>query len=652
MSPEQTIPGLFERLFLRWQERYLRRVVWLTLLLTWPIVGLGAFYLWLNAPLSASHIGRAGLVFLVMSLVAMALLSGYAAFTTRTARAVLAGKQAASPQAWQEMATLSRRFVVVCLLANLLVVDLPSLVSILWFRDVGGADLGHWIVAALLVTVNWTVLVALLLDRALTPWQSVLVLPGVNLPEFGLSWKARLHSVLLTSVVSTLVLLGGTAYRGMLEAGAADQAWLVWVGAGGLMVLLTWGGGALLVEALRYPLRVVKQALEQGLDADQAFELSAYGSGELSGLVLGLHALLERIRAVRRGAERKVQASMAEAERRQARLQLINRIGRLALLPQDLEAFLGQAVRMLAGSYHHAAFFWLAEDGRTLTLEAAAMANQPSPLEQMEMVEVDRRSVVGMAVYLGRTFLENDIRQERSLQSKITLPTSEAELAVPIRVGGRVVAALDLQSERAREFHEEDLEALEAVAAQIALVIQNQRLEAEYRGALRQVASLTARSVRQAWESRVRRHRRGYRYTPAGVAPVEKLPGTTEAGQRTNVLDIPIALRGQKIGVISLARRDDLPWSEAERTLAVEIAEQVALALENARLLADAQQRAAQEQLIGELTTRFSRTLEPEVLLQEAVSELKRLPNVSEVSVFIQPPEAGDGSGRQASSRE
>ena len=122
MSPEQTIPGFFERLFLRWQERYLRRVVWLTLLLTWPIVGLGAFYLWLNATLTVPQISLAGPVFLVMSLVAMALLSGYAAFTTRTARAVLAGKQAASPQAWQEMATLSRRFVVVCLLANLLVV--------------------------------------------------------------------------------------------------------------------------------------------------------------------------------------------------------------------------------------------------------------------------------------------------------------------------------------------------------------------------------------------------------------------------------------------------------------------------------------------------------------------------------------------------
>jgi len=53
------------------------------------------------------------------------------------------------------------------------------------------------------------------------------------------------------------------------------------------------------------------------------------------------------------------------------------------------------------------------------------------------------------------------------------------------------------------------------------------------------------------------------------------------------------------------------------------------------RLLEDAQQRARQEQTIGELSTRFSQSLDIDSLLQTAARELGQLPDVSEVSVFI-----------------
>jgi hypothetical protein len=39
------------------------------------------------------------------------------------------------------------------------------------------------------------------------------------------------------------------------------------------------------------------------------------------------------------------------------------------------------------------------------------------------------------------------------------------------------------------------------------------------------------------------------------------------------------------------------------------------------------------------LTTRLSRSLDQDTLLQTAIRELHQLPNVSEVSVFLSPPE-------------
>ncbi len=59
-------------------------------------------------------------------------------------------------------------------------------------------------------------------------------------------------------------------------------------------------------------------------------------------------------------------------------------------------------------------------------------------------------------------------------------------------------------------------------------------------------------------------------------------------------LNIPINLRGQRIGNLVLQRKSGNDWGQADRSLAAEVANQVGLALENARLLEDTQERASQ----------------------------------------------------------
>jgi hypothetical protein len=80
--------------------------------------------------------------------------------------------------------------------------------------------------------------------------------------------------------------------------------------------------------------------------------------------------------------------------------------------------------------------------------------------------------------------------------------------------------------------------------------------------------------------------------------------------------------------------------------LAKEISDQIGLALENARLLDDAQQRANREQIISNLSSTFGRYSDPDSLLQAAVRVLHQLPNISEVSVIVSPPEKPSVSER------
>jgi GAF domain-containing protein len=112
-----------------------------------------------------------------------------------------------------------------------------------------------------------------------------------------------------------------------------------------------------------------------------------------------------------------------------------------------------------------------------------------------------------------------------------------------------------------------------------------------------------------------------------------------------NRLNIPITLRGQLIGNITFTRKSNTNWTEADRALAIEIAHQVSLALENARLLEEAQRRAAQEQSLNELTAQLSRSLDVDTLLQTALRELHQLPDVIETSVYVSTHTPSSGSG-------
>jgi GAF domain-containing protein len=145
-----------------------------------------------------------------------------------------------------------------------------------------------------------------------------------------------------------------------------------------------------------------------------------------------------------------------------------------------------------------------------------------------------------------------------------------------------------------------------------------------------------------------------YRYTGIGVEPVsstkrselaslkawgEQKP-VPEQGENGRRMLVPIRLRGHKIGSLVLRRDSEAaPWSSEENALVEDLSEQIGLALENARLMDETQRRAAREQALSQMTTRFSRFLDTDTVLQTAVRELGQLLEVDEVSVYVGDPE-------------
>ncbi len=300
--------------------------------------------------------------------------------------------------------------------------------------------------------------------------------------------------------------------------------------------------------------------------------------------------------------------------------------------------------------------------------------------------------MIGWVARHGETLLANDVSQEpRYIAPYLT--ETRAELDVPLKYYGKVVGVLTLQSQHRDAFTPLDVMAMEALAGHIAAAIVNARLfEAERRARQRQEALyriaqivnstldtstilglLTDEAIRFTGATRgsvlipdpekgwfERRSLRGY--TPEEVARAIAYPLPLGQGinsrafrerriiyvpdvrddpdyyplipETCSELVVPI-LRGETVlGNLDLQS----PRVDAFRDVDLEflraLADQVAIALENARLYEAERQRAQQQEILARIT-RALNTLEVREAFPVLVDGLRALTRCERVSVAL-----------------
>lgn len=122
-------------------------------------------------------------------------------------------------------------------------------------------------------------------------------------------------------------------------------------------------------------------------------------------------------------------------------------------------------------------------------------------------------------------------------------------------------------------------------------------------------------------------------------------PGVNPAEPAQTALQVPIALRGQSIGTLTLQDvAGERNWTEDEKALIAAVTEQLALTVENLRLFENTQQRAVREQLTREITDKMRAAPDVDSIIQTGLSELARTLGVSRTYVKLTPDR--DQSGR------
>jgi len=252
---------------------------------------------------------------------------------------------------------------------------------------------------------------------------------------------------------------------------------------------------------------------------------------------------------------------------------------------------------------------------------------------------------VGGAVRVGDPSLVGQVAASGEA-GRVLSGAAVAEIALPLLARGLPLGVLHIRPADSSVALPADTELLQLVADQLASAIETARSFGQARDALEQLQAVSGQAMHSAWKEQLRESTAAYEYTPAGIRTAPLGAGTADPRS----LRVPLELRGRRIGTIALTRRTAEGWTDSDRDLAEKTAAQVALALENVRLLQDTRERALQEQRLSEFSARLNQSVDLDTLLQTAVRELATLPEVADASIYLNP--AAPVVGQQPTSQD
>ncbi|MBN1642424.1 MAG: GAF domain-containing protein [Anaerolineae bacterium] len=336
---------------------------------------------------------------------------------------------------------------------------------------------------------------------------------------------------------------------------------------------------------------------------------------------------LERLNAERDVLGERLRGAEAETARAAQDLDAAVEMSRLAALDAELGSVLQGMALVIGRRLDAFAALYQIEEGEgehwlRLAATSADRADLAPPWS--ERVAVSERSALGRCVLERASRRISDVRGDGAALDHV-LPDARSEAVVPLIARSKLLGVLDVQSSDIGAFGEGDVALLEVLANQVASAVAYAEVVCKAQGAFQELAQLQQRYVREAWSRFAPQlAAAGYRFEQGAVSPLGHHPlpevrravsaGRTVVQEDDHAVVAPIALRGEVIGALGL--RDpggERQWTEEDLALVDSVARQMAVIIDNARLVQETQRSLAE---ITELNRRYVREAWNEYLPQ------------------------------------
>ncbi len=327
--------------------------------------------------------------------------------------------------------------------------------------------------------------------------------------------------------------------------------------------------------------------------------------------------------------EERVNTRTAELNTQTSQLLAISEISEAIALVQNLEALLPQITSLTSErfDFYHVGIFLLSKDKNFAQLQAANSDGGKRMLARQHELEVGQSGIVGRVAQDGQARIALDVGRDAAYFNNPDLPNTRSEMALPLKIGSEIIGVLDVQSKREAVFSEEDLKVFRALANQVSIAIENSRQADITQAALEEARTVTKQYTQQAWKKVVStKNKLNYSYFNEDLHPKEPY-----SDKDKNILTVPVKVQNEIIGHLKIQQGDIALNTEENKSLIEAIANRVALALENARLLEDSQRRANRESTIGNISAKIGASIQVDTIIQTTVQELGEVLENSEV---------------------
>ena len=348
--------------------------------------------------------------------------------------------------------------------------------------------------------------------------------------------------------------------------------------------------------------------------------------------------MVDALRGSQLEMEKRVAERTQELARRTKQLDASTHVVHQIASMHDLDNLLNLTVHLISEQFgfYHTAIYLMNIRGDYVVLQAASSEGGKRLMERGYRLGVGTEGIVGFVAAEKRAHIALDVGDDAVFFDNPELPKTRSELSIPLVVRSKVIGVLDMQSSEKQAFRYDEIELFQTMADQIAATIENVRLLTESQLVVSQLDVILNEETHQSWKTESTSRKPAFHYSVSGVTALEK-PISLKG---KNVLDIPLVLRGQKIGKLSLQRKSGFQnWTNQEVVVANDVATQTALALENIRLVERTRQRANREQVIAMIATRIRETLDLETVLRTSAREIRHTLNLQEAEVCLLPQE-------------
>ena len=406
--------------------------------------------------------------------------------------------------------------------------------------------------------------------------------------------------------------------------------------------LIDWVTGSIIFAVLAFITSVTARSLSSGVESS----------------LRNQRLLNEELAAEKAALENRVAERTEEIRRRALDLETAAEMASEIASSKDLENLLKLTVERVQSrfGFYHASIFLLDAKKEFAVLRASTGEAGKILLQSGHRLRVGEMGMVGYVVSRGEPRISSDVNQDPFHYKNPILPDTRSEITLPLHAGEEIIGALDIQSEKPGVFTPDDVKIFQIIADQLGVAIDKAKLVATLQDNLSLWETSTSQFTQKSWRAHLRPGKKttsfqyrgnkiisGVPYTPEVIdayrkqEPVRNLIiDPANSGEKTSIMAIPILLRGQILGVLTVKIQREAIADDLVEFLR-SVTERLSVALENVRLLEEIQSNAERDHLVADISGRVRSATGVDQILRTAAEELGRTLGLSDVLVQLRP---------------